>query len=71
MPAILGMLPRYCEQKHGCPPTPMPVEGGKKLSDFYTQPEPRRLLKQYIRALLTRRNTYTGRLYSEEPCILG
>ncbi|PSC72392.1 putative WD repeat-containing [Micractinium conductrix] len=45
--------------------------GGSKQSDFYTQPKPRDLFKQYIAAILSRRNTFTGRLYSEEPCILG
>lgn len=53
------------------PPPVLPAAGGSQLSDFYTQPGPRELYKQYISAILGRRNTYTGRLYSEEPCILG
>lgn len=50
---------------------PPPAPGGANLSDFYTQPGPRALYKQYVSALLSRRNAANGRRYSEDPCILG
>jgi mannan endo-1,4-beta-mannosidase len=45
--------------------------GAATLRDFYTQPAAKEQYKAGVRALLTRRNTRTGRLYSEEPAIFG
>ena len=41
------------------------------LSDFYTSPQIKSWYKAYVKALLTRRNSTTGRVYSEDPCIFG
>ncbi|GAB4818424.1 hypothetical protein N2152v2_005470 [Parachlorella kessleri] len=45
--------------------------GGGTLTDFYTSPQIKSWYKAYVKAVLTRRNSITGRLYSEDPCILG
>lgn len=45
--------------------------GGTQLSDFYTQEGPKSLYKRYVAAVVGRRNSISGRLYSEDPCILG
>jgi hypothetical protein len=49
-----------------CPNTPAGT-----LSDFYTSPQIKDWYKAYVKAIITRNNTITGRLYIEEPCILG
>ena len=38
---------------------------------FYTNPETRRLYKEHIEKLATRRNTITGVLYRDDPAIFG
>ncbi|HSK97235.1 MAG TPA: cellulase family glycosylhydrolase, partial [Euzebyales bacterium] len=38
--------------------------------DFYTDPQIRQWFKDWIRALLTRENTYTGVTYAEDPTIM-
>jgi mannan endo-1,4-beta-mannosidase len=38
---------------------------------FYSNPETRRLYREHVRRVVTRRNTVTGELYSEDPTILG
>ncbi len=38
---------------------------------FYTNPETRRLYKEHIDKLVTRRNTITGVLYRDDPSIFG
>jgi mannan endo-1,4-beta-mannosidase len=38
---------------------------------FYASPEARRTYRTWIERVLTRRNTITGRLYSDEPAILA
>ncbi|GAB4818423.1 hypothetical protein N2152v2_005469 [Parachlorella kessleri] len=45
--------------------------GGGTLNDFYTSSQIKSWYKAYVKAVLTRRNSITGRLYSEDPCILG
>ena len=38
---------------------------------FYTNPETRRLYKEHVEKLATRRNTITGVLYRDDPAIFG
>jgi mannan endo-1,4-beta-mannosidase len=38
---------------------------------FYTNPETRRLYKEHVEKLATRRNTVTGVLYRDDPAIFG
>jgi len=38
---------------------------------FYSNPETRRLYREHIEKLATRRNTITGRLYRDDPAIFG
>ena len=38
---------------------------------FYTNPETRRLYREHVEKLATRRNTVTGVLYSDDPAIFG
>ena len=38
---------------------------------FYTNPETRRLYKEHLEKLATRRNTITGALYRDDPTIFG
>ncbi len=46
------------------------TRSAREHDDFYTNQEIKNLFKDYIRYVLNRRNTYTGRLYKEEPAIL-
>ncbi|KAL4452406.1 hypothetical protein ABPG75_008068 [Micractinium tetrahymenae] len=41
------------------------------FAQFYTNERARQYFKQYAQLLITRRNTVNGRLYSEDPTILG
>ena len=45
------------------------IEGD--VANFYSSPEARRAYRAWVEHLLTRRNSITGRLYSEEPGILA
>ncbi len=38
---------------------------------FYTNPEARRLYREHIEKVVTRRNTITGVLYRDDPTIFG
>lgn len=38
---------------------------------FFTHPETRRLYREHLEKLVTRRNTVTGRLYRDDPTIFG
>jgi mannan endo-1,4-beta-mannosidase len=43
----------------------------EKAMLFYSNPEARRLYREHIEKLATRRNTVTGVLYSDDPAIFG
>lgn len=43
----------------------------KRAMLFYTNEETRRLYRQHVEKVVTRRNTVTGRLYRDDPNILG
>jgi mannan endo-1,4-beta-mannosidase len=45
--------------------------GGGDVSEFYRFPALRLAYQDWVRAILTRRNTVTGRLYADEPAILA
>jgi mannan endo-1,4-beta-mannosidase len=40
-------------------------------NDFFTHGPTKQLFKDYVRALLTRTNTITGRQYSEDPTVMA
>jgi mannan endo-1,4-beta-mannosidase len=39
-------------------------------NDFFTNPATKSLFKDYIRVIVTRTNTITGRTYSNDPTIM-
>ena len=41
------------------------------IDEFYSSPLARRAYKNWVEHILTRRNTITGRLYSEEPAVIA
>ena len=43
----------------------------EKAMLFYTNPETRRLYREHVEKLATRRNTVTGKLYRDDPAIFG
>ena len=47
------------------------VGRGPNLTAFYTDPAAKALYKDYVRMLLNRTNTFTGRKYKDEPTILA
>jgi mannan endo-1,4-beta-mannosidase len=56
-----GGIPRYLEW--------LGIAGGPDA--FYRHPSARAAYKAWVEALLTRRNTRTGRLYAEEPAVMA
>lgn len=42
----------------------------ERPSDFYTDPTCRQLYKSYVDAFVNRRNTFTNRIYKEDPAIM-
>lgn len=47
------------------------LQPGKDVTEFYRNTAIRTAYNQWLTAILTRRNTLTGRLYSEEPAIMA
>lgn len=45
--------------------------GGKYHDEFYSDPTIRQWFKDYIAHLITRKNTYSGRIYRDDPTILA
>jgi len=45
--------------------------GASPVSEFYRCPAVRSAYRDWVRAILTRRNTVTGRLYADEPAIMA
>ncbi len=43
----------------------------EQAMSFYTHPETRRLYREHVEKLVTRRNTVTGTLYRDDPTIFG
>lgn len=60
-----GGIGRYVAWRLGRNPSPA------ELSRFYTGETIKQWFKNYVRMILTRRNTITGSLYNEEPAILA
>jgi len=48
-----------------------PNEVATEHNDFYTDADTRRWYKQFVHAVLNRRNTYTGVLYKNDPTIFA
>ena len=49
----------------------MPGSADINPDAFYRHPAARAAYKAWVEALLTRRNTRTGRLYAEEPSVMA
>ena len=47
------------------------VGKGKDKELFYSEPAIKASFKRYLSFLMTRRNTFTGRLYSDEPAVMA
>ena len=43
----------------------------RSVSEFYENPACRQMYKNTVQTVMTRRNTYNGRVYNEDPTILG
>lgn len=43
---------------------------GRNHDDFYSNPEIQTMFKNYISFVLNRKNTYTGRIYKDDPTVL-
>jgi hypothetical protein len=39
--------------------------------EFYSDPDARQIFKRHVAAVLSRQNTISGRLYRDDPTILG
>jgi len=57
----LGGMPLYLQW--------LGIQGG--VEEFYRSPLARAAYQNWVRALLTRRNTRTGRIYTDEPAIMA
>ena len=64
-------LVNYWKDFGGMPPYLqwLGVAGG--VEQFYVAPDARAAYQKWVQAVLTRRNTRTGRLYSEEPAVMA
>lgn len=51
--------------------TDSPTIANHSVSEFYTNPICRQMYKNAMKTIMTRRNTYNGRVYNEDPTILG
>ena len=45
--------------------------GSSRTEDFYSSPAARTAYRNWVEALLTRRNTFTGRFYCDEPSVMA
>ncbi len=64
-------LVNYCPDFGGMPMYLNWLGISGAVPKFYSSPEARRAYRTWVEHVLTRRNTITGRLYSEEPAILA
>jgi hypothetical protein len=52
-------------------PLPAPAAANKTILDFYNDGRTKELYKQHIKAILTRNNTYSKKLYKDDDTIMG
>lgn len=55
---------------HHLPHAPPPPAPGLDHNAFFSSPAPKALFKKYIAAIVGRKNTITGRAYSEDPTVM-
>jgi mannan endo-1,4-beta-mannosidase len=64
-------LVNYWSNLGGMPAYVQWLSPGSDVTEFYRAPSLRAAYQNWVNQILTRRNTITGRLYSEEPAIMA